>query len=65
MAATLNVAVCPEVSDWLAGCVVIEGATTGFVTVSTAALLVALPAELLTVAVNRALLSAVVSAGVV
>jgi hypothetical protein len=42
-----------------------DGATTGFVTVSTAGLLVALPAVLLTATVNFALLSVMVSAGVV
>ena len=50
---------------WLAGCVVIAGATVALVTVSIAALLVALPAVLVTTAVNCALLSVVVSAGVV
>jgi hypothetical protein len=44
---------------------VIWGATVVLATVSTAGLLVALPAVLLTWAVNCALLSAVVSAGVV
>ena len=52
-------------TDWLAGCAVIAGATVALVTVSVAALLVALPALLLTATVNFALLSAVVSAGVV
>ena len=65
MAATVNVAVLPEAIDWLAGCVVMLGATTGLVTVRTAAPLVALPAELLTRTLNCALLSAVVSAPVV
>ncbi len=65
VAATVNEAVFPAITDWLAGCVEMAGATTGFVTVSTAALLVALPALLLTATVNCALLSAVVSAGVV
>jgi hypothetical protein len=64
-ATTENEAVFPATTDWLAGCVVIAGATTGVVTVKTAALLVALPAVLLTKTVNCALLSAVVSAGVV
>ena len=41
------------------------GATLGLVTVSTAALLAALPALLFTATVNLALLSAMVSAGVV
>ena len=61
----MNEAVFPAITVWLAGCVVIAGATVAVVTVSTAALLVALPAVLLTSAVNCALLSAVVSAGVV
>ena len=64
-AATTNEADFPASIVWLAGCVMIAGATTGLVTVSTAALLVALPALLLTTAVNFALLSEVVSAGVV
>jgi hypothetical protein len=42
-----------------------DGATTGLVTVSMAALLVAFPALLLTATVNLALLSAMISAGVV
>lgn len=49
----------------MAGCVVMEGATVVEVTVRTAALLVVLPAALLTSAVNWSLLSAIVSAGVV
>ncbi len=65
MAATVKVAVFPAITDWLAGCVEIAGATAGFVTVSTAVLLITLPALLLTATVNCALLSAVVSAGVV
>ena len=65
LAATVNDAVFPAITVWLAGCVVIAGATVELVTVSIAALLVALPAVLLTSAVNAALLSAVVSAGVV
>ena len=65
MAATLNVAVFPAITVWLIGCVVMDGATVAAVTVSTAALLVALPALLLTPTVNFALLLEVVSAGVV
>jgi hypothetical protein len=65
LAATVNVAVFPEITVWLAGCVVMDGATVAAVTVSTAALLVALPALLLTATVNFALLLDVVSAGVV
>jgi hypothetical protein len=65
LAATVNEAVFPAITVWLAGCVVIAGATEALVTVSRAALLVALPALLLTSALNCALLSPVVSAGVV
>jgi hypothetical protein len=65
VAATENEAVWPAVTDWLAGCVVIEGATAAALTVSVAALLVALPTVLLTVTVNCALLSEVAVAGVV
>ncbi len=65
LAATVNDAVFPAITVWLAGCVVMAGATVVLVTVSIAAALVALPAVLLTSAVNIALLSAVVSAGVV
>jgi hypothetical protein len=65
VAATLNVAVLPDTIDWLAGCVVMLGATTGLVTVRIAALLVAPPAVLVTRTLNCALLSAVVSAPVV
>ena len=56
-AATENVALCPAVTVWLAGCVVIDGCTAAAVTVSTAALLVTLPAELLTTTLNAELLS--------
>jgi hypothetical protein len=65
VAATMNEAVFPATTVWLAGCVVIDGATVALVTVRTATLLVALPALLLTATVNCALLFAVVSAGVV
>ncbi len=65
MAATLNEAVFPATIVWLAGCVVMAGATVAAVTVRTAALLVALPALLLTATVNCSLLFAVVAAGVV
>ena len=64
-ATTVNVAVCPTVTVWLAGCVVIEGATAAALTVSVAALLVTLPAVLLTTTVNCEPLSAEVVAGVV
>jgi hypothetical protein len=65
VAATVNEAVFPAITVWLAGCVVMAGPTVVLVTVNTAALLVALPAVLLTSAVNCALLSVIVSAGVV
>jgi hypothetical protein len=65
VATTVNVAAFPAITVWLAGCVEIAGATVALVTVSTAALLVALPALLLTATVNFSLLAAVVSAGVV
>ena len=61
----MNEAVFPAITVWLAGCVVIAGATVAVVTVRTAALLVAFPAELLTSALNCVSLSAAVSAGVV
>jgi hypothetical protein len=64
-AVTENVAVSPAIMVWLMGCVVIVGATAAAFTVRVAALLVTLPAELLTSAVNCTPLSAVVSAGVV
>ncbi len=63
VATTVNVAVCPTV--WFAGCVVIEGATAPALTVSVAALLAALPAELLTTTANCAPLSEEVVGGVV
>jgi len=65
VALTLNDAVCPAVTVWLAGCVVIEGAVAPEFTLSTALLLVALPAELLTTTEKDDPLSAVVVAGVV
>ena len=65
VAATLNVAVWPAVTVSLAGCVVIAGATVAVFTDRIAALLVALPALLLTVTANVALLSEVTSAAVV
>jgi hypothetical protein len=60
-----KVAVCPAVTVWLAGCVVIEGATGATVTVRVAALLVMLPTLLVTVTVNVEPLSPVTVAGVV
>jgi len=65
VALTVNVAVCPAVTVWLAGCVVIDGATAAAFTVKVALLLVALPAELLTTTEKVDPLSAVVVAGVV
>ena len=62
VAATVKVAVWPAVTVWLAGCVVMDGAT---FTVSVAALLVTLPALFVTVTVNWAPLSEAVVAGVV
>ena len=65
VAATLNVAVCPAITVWLDGCVVIEGATTAALTVRVAAVLFALPTVLAITTANSALLSEVVVAGVV
>jgi hypothetical protein len=65
VAVTVNVAVLPAITLWLAGCVDIAGATATAFTVSVAELLVALPAAFVTATVNCALLSEVVSAGVV
>ena len=65
MAATLKVAVCPAVTDWFAGCVLMIGAVAAGFTVSVALLLVALPAVLLTTTENVEPLSAVVVVGVV
>jgi hypothetical protein len=65
VAATLNEAVWPAVTVWLAGWAVIEGATGAALTVRVAALLVTLPAALLTTTVNCAPLSELVVAGVV
>jgi len=64
-AVTENVAVCPAVTVWLIGCVVIAGATGVAFTVRMAALLFTLPAELLTATMNCALLSEEVVVGVV
>jgi len=65
VAATLKVADWPVVTVWLAGCALIEGATGAAFTESVAALLVALPALLLTTAVNSAPLSELIVAAVV
>src|SRR5260370_2248711 len=64
VATTVNVAVCPAVTAWFPGCVVIVGATGAGFTVSVAALLVTVPAEFLTTTANADPLSAVVVAGV-
>jgi hypothetical protein len=61
----VNVAVCPAVTVWFPGCVVIVGATAAGFTVSVAALLVTVPAVLLTTTAKLAPLSAVVVTGVV
>ena len=63
-ASTLNEAAWPVITVWLVGCVVIEGGTAAAVTVRVAALLVTLPAELLTTTVNCAPLSELVVTGV-
>jgi hypothetical protein len=64
-AVTEKVAVCPAVTSALTGCVVIDGATPAALSVSAAALLVALPALLVTTTANREPLSELVVAGVV
>jgi hypothetical protein len=65
LATTLNVAVCPTVTVWFEGCVVIDGATGAGFTVRVATVLVAVPAELFTTTTNVEPLSEVVAAGVV
>jgi len=64
-ATTENVAVCPTVTVWFAGCVVMLGPTGAAVTVNVAGLLIALPAELVTITRNVAPLSPETVAGVV
>jgi hypothetical protein len=61
----VNAAVCPAVTVWLVGCVVMAGATAAVFTVSVTALLVFVPTELLTTTSNVDPLSEVVVAGVV
>jgi hypothetical protein len=61
----MNVAAWPAATVWLAGCVLIEGATPAALTVRVATLLMTLPAELLTTTVNCDPLSDVAAAGVV
>jgi hypothetical protein len=65
VAAMTNVAVCPAITVLLAGCVVMDGAVAGTLTVSVAALLVTLVTRFETVTVNCALLSEETAAGVV
>jgi len=64
LAATLKVADCPAATVWLAGCVLIDGAVGAAFTVRVAALLITVPAVLLTATVNSAPLSELVVAGV-
>ena len=64
-ALTENDAVCPAITVRLAGWPVMVGGTVAAFTVRVAALLVALPAELLTITVNCSPLSEVAVAGVV
>jgi len=61
----VNVAVCPAVTVWFPGCVVIAGATGAGFTVSVAEALVTVPVELLTTTAKDDPLSEVVVAGVV
>jgi hypothetical protein len=65
VAVTEKVAVCPAVTSALTGCVVIDGAKPAVLSVSVAALLVALPALLVTTTINSEPLSELVVAGVV
>jgi hypothetical protein len=64
-AVTANLAVCPAVTVWFAGCVVIVGATGAAFTVSVADALVTVPAVFVTTTRKVAPLSAVVVTGVV
>jgi hypothetical protein len=61
----VKLAVCPAVTVWFAGWVVIEGATAAAFTVSVAAALVTVPAVFVTTTRNVDPLSAVVVTGVV
>ena len=65
VAATLNMAVCPAVTVALAGCEVMDGATSVAVTVKVAVLLVMLPLLSVTTTENCVPVSEVVVAGVV
>jgi hypothetical protein len=64
-AVTEKVAVCPAVTSALTGWVVIDGGTPAALSVSVAALLVALPALLATTTTNSEPLSELVVVGVV
>src|SRR5438094_667167 len=64
-ATTVNVAVCPAVTVWLTGCVVIVGATAAAFTVSVVVLTVAVLALVRTITSNLAPLSAIFLASVV
>jgi hypothetical protein len=61
---TLKVAVWPGATDKLAGCVVMAGDAEAVVTLRLAAVLVAVPRELLTITSNLMPLSAAVVTGV-
>jgi hypothetical protein len=61
----VNVAVCPAVTVWFAGCVVIVGDTGAGFTVNVAAVLVTVPAVFVTTTEKADPLSVVVVAGVV
>jgi hypothetical protein len=61
----VKLAVCPAVTVWFAGCVVIVGATGAGFTVSVAAALVTVPAVFVTITRKVDPLSEVVVAGVV
>jgi hypothetical protein len=65
LAATVNIAVCPAVNVTFTGCVVMLGATGAGFTVNVAAVLVALPALLVTTTSKVDPLSELVVAGVV
>ena len=66
VAVTLKVAVCPVVTVWLTGCLVITGRVlAAVVTVKVAGLLVTVPREFETVTVKSEPLSPVTVAGVV
>jgi hypothetical protein len=61
----VNVAVCPAVTVWFTGCVVIVGATAAAFTVNVAAALVTVPAVFVTTTRNVDPLSVVAVTGVV